>query len=295
MKETGVSVMTALAKERPSHHLIGIAFPPLEALRGVDVCKGVSHKDNYLHTLAVVDNIAEKTTHLGLRLAALLHDVGKPVTKAFDRVNLKWTFRKHENVGAAMLPAIFDEFALPDEYLPLVQKLVLMHMRPKGFVQTDRSVRRLMIEAGDDLDALFLLAFADVTTANPYHRTRAHGEISSLYEACKNAARIVNAESSRLKVSGVTIMEHTQLQPGPLVGKIKAIVEAALVEAGAAPAVVGTPVLEDDMIADMIGDMIATAFHACDLKGATPEEWFAWLWEKNLEKDPLRYMRSSKL
>lgn len=201
--------------------LLAIIMPELAALKGVEVVNGRAHKDNFYHTLGVLDNVAAASDNEWLRWAALFHDIGKPVTKRYDRA-LGWTFHNHNIVGAKMIPRIFKRLRMSlGSEMRYVKKLVDLHMRPISLVEdevTDSAVRRLMNYAEEDLDDLMILARADITSKNEEKKQRFLDNFDLVEEKFKEI-RIKDAErAKRNPVDGLEIMKIFGLPQSPTVG-----------------------------------------------------------------------------
>ncbi len=216
-----------------SSGLLELIFPALCDLKGVEIMEGKGHKDNFNHTLQVVDQVAEKTDNEWLRWAALLHDIGKPATKRYDE-KLGWTFHNHNFIGEKMIPRLFRKMKLPlNEKMKYVAKLVGLHMRPQSVGEegvSDSGVRRLMTDAGEDLDDLMLLAEADITSKNP---AKVRRQLQGFAQLRERMAQIQAADDFRKwkhPVNGHEIMEYFHLTPGPEISWIKDAMKEAILD-----------------------------------------------------------------
>ena len=211
--------------------LLKLIFPQLESLHGVESHNGRAHKDNFYHTLQVVDSVAAESDNVWLRWAALFHDIGKPSTKRWDDT-VGWTFHNHNFIGAKMIPAIFRSMKFPlDDKMKYVQKLVELHMRPIALVEetvTDSAVRRLLVDAGDDINDLMILCRADITSKNSEKVKR---YLANYDDVCRKMADLEQRDALRNwqpPVDGTTIMKTFGLSQSPMVGIIKTYVREML-------------------------------------------------------------------
>lgn len=234
-------LMKIMATKKPSRgwrlldslHLLPLVLPELVAMKGVETVRGRGHKDNFEHTMEVLDKVAALSSDIWLRWSALLHDIGKPATKEWEEPT-GWTFKNHNFIGAKMIPRIFTNLRLPTgEPMKYVAKMVELHMRPISLIEdvvTDSAVRRLINQAGDHLEDLMTLCSADITSKNPEKVKRHLENFENVRRKMTELEERDHIRNYQPPVDGAEIMKDLNLSPGPMVGVIKQRIKDAILD-----------------------------------------------------------------
>ena len=229
LKTDKPSIAFYLLKET---NLLKYIFPELDVMPGVEIINGKSHKDVFIHTLQVVDNAAKLTDKMEIRFAALVHDIAKPPTKKFDEVK-GWTYHGHEELGRKMMKHVASRMKLSNNLRDYLMNMTKLHLRPIALAKkdiTDSAIRRLMVEAGDNIDDLMVLCRADITTKNERKIEKYIANFDRVEEAMKDVQLRDELRNFQSPVSGKEIMKTFQLKPGRDVGKIKKEIERAILD-----------------------------------------------------------------